>query len=83
METLLTTPALTSADDTVRFIDEVFAQAQPLRAQMQDADAEITRLAMETQSLRAESVRLQTRQEQSARDMAAALDSLAALNAPR
>lgn len=81
MATILTPPVLNSAEETARFIDEVLAQAKPIRAQMQDADAEIRRLSAETQNLRTESARLQTLQQQAARDMEAALDSLGALAA--
>lgn len=77
MATILTPPALNSAEETARFIDGVLAQAGPLRAQMQDSDAEISRLAAETQSLRNEAVRLHTLQRQAAQDMEAALNSLA------
>jgi len=80
MDTFLALPALNSAEEAARFVDEILAQAAPLRAQMQAADAEITRLAAETQGLRAEAVRLQAQQRQAARDMDAALDGLASKN---
>ncbi len=76
MDTLLTAPR--SDDEAVHLIDQVLAQAAPLRARMQTADAEGARLAAETRTLRDESARLLAEQSHAVRAMNAALDRLAA-----
>lgn len=77
MDTLLTPPMPSSAEEASIFIEHILAQLRPLRAQMQAVDKESADLAAETQSLHSESAQLQARQRQAALDVEVALGKLA------